>query len=77
MSRVLQRLRQQLDDPLFTRTGNILIPTPKAQELQLAVANAAGGYSRYGHRREFDPATYVVRSLLRSLNLLLSPWRPS
>jgi DNA-binding transcriptional LysR family regulator len=35
MSRVLQRLRQQLDDPLFTRTGNILVPTPKAEELQL------------------------------------------
>ena len=30
MSRVLQKLRYQLDDPLFTRTGNELIPTPKA-----------------------------------------------
>ena len=25
MSRVLQRLRHQLDDPLFTRTGNELV----------------------------------------------------
>ena len=33
MSRVLQRLRHQLDDPLFTRTGNELIPSPKAREL--------------------------------------------
>ena len=28
MSRVLQRLRDQLDDPLFTRSGNRLIPSP-------------------------------------------------
>ena len=31
MSRVLQRLRVQLGDPLFTRAGNELVPTPKAR----------------------------------------------
>ena len=59
MSRVLQRLRQQLDDPLFTRTGNILIPTPKAQELQLRLPAMLEGILDLVTEGEFDPATYV------------------
>ena len=35
MSRVLQKLRYQLDDPLFTRTGNELIPTPKQESCNI------------------------------------------
>jgi DNA-binding transcriptional LysR family regulator len=31
MSRVLQRLRHQLDDPLFTRTGNELVLRPRRE----------------------------------------------
>jgi len=59
MSRVLQRLRQQLDDPLFTRTGNILIPTPKAQELQLRLPMLLDGILDMVTDGEFDPATYA------------------
>lgn len=59
MSRVLQRLRQQLDDPLFTRTGNVLIPTPKAQELQMRLPVMLEGILDLVTEGEFDPATYV------------------
>ena len=58
MSRVLQRLRDQIGDPLFTRSGNSLVPTPRARELQQAlpvlldnILNLVGGES-------FDPSTY-------------------
>lgn len=37
MSRVLGRLRELLDDPLFTRQGQHLIPTPLALELNEAL----------------------------------------
>lgn len=59
MSRVLQRLRQQLDDPLFTRSGNELVPTPKAQELQLRLPVLLENVLELISDGEFDPATYV------------------
>ena len=59
MSRVLQRLRDQLDDPLFTRTGNELIPTPKARELQLRLPPLLDNILDIVSEGEFDPATYV------------------
>ena len=59
MSRVLQRLRDQLYDPLFTRTGNELIPTPKARELQLRLPPLLDNILDIVSEGEFDPATYV------------------
>ena len=87
MSRVLQRLRQQLDDPLFTRTGNILIPTPKAQELQLRLPMLLDGILDMVTDGEFDPATYVGEitiaipefiaiSLASQLTALLNKYAP-
>ena len=87
MSRVLQRLRQQLDDPLFTRTGNILIPTPKAQELQLRLHMLLDGILDMVTDGEFDPATYVGEitiaipefiaiSLASQLTALLNKYAP-
>ena len=87
MSRVLQRLRQQLDDPLFTRTGNILIPTPKAQELQLRLPMLLDGILYMVTDGEFDPATYVGEitiaipefiaiSLASQLTALLNKYAP-
>jgi DNA-binding transcriptional LysR family regulator len=58
MSRVLQRLRHQLDDPLFTRTGNELVPTPKARELQARLPRLLDGILEMVSEGEFDPATY-------------------
>ena len=59
MSRVLQRLRYQLDDPLFTRTGNELVPTPKARNLQARLPRLLDGILEMVSEGEFDPATYV------------------
>jgi DNA-binding transcriptional LysR family regulator len=59
MSRVLQRLRDQLDDPLFTRTGNKLIPTPKARDLQLRLPSMLEDILDMVTEGEFDPAAYV------------------
>ena len=59
MSRVLQRLRQQLDDPLFTRTGNELIPTPKARDLELRLPGMLEDILDMVTEGEFDPAAYV------------------
>ena len=59
MSRVLQRLRYQLNDPLFTRTGNELVPTPKARELQLRLPQLLDNILDLVSQGVFDPATYV------------------
>ena len=59
MSRVLQRLRDQLEDPLFTRIGNELVPTPKAQDLQLRLPMLLDSILDIVSEGEFDPATYV------------------
>ena len=59
MSRVLQRLRDQLDDPLFTRTGNELVPTPKAREMQLRLPQLLDSILDMVSQGTFDPATYV------------------
>ena len=59
MSRVLQRLRQQLDDPLFTRTGNELIPTPKARDLELRLPGMLEDILDMVTEGEFDTAAYV------------------
>lgn len=59
MSRVLQRLRHQLDDPLFTRTGNELVPTPKARDLQMRLPRLLENILEMVSEGEFDPAAYV------------------
>jgi len=58
MSRVLQKLRYQLDDPLFTRTGNELIPTPKARELQHKLPSLLDNILDLVDDGKFDPGKY-------------------
>ena len=59
MSRVLQKLRYQLDDPLFTRTGNELNPTPKARELQHKLPSLLDNILDLVDDGKFDPGKYV------------------
>ena len=59
MSRVLQRLRHQLDDPLFTRTGNELIPSPKARELHFKLPTLLDNILDLVDEGKFDPGKYV------------------
>jgi len=58
ISHALARLRELLDDPLFERRGNEMVPTPTARALAATVANSLGSIeeviNRAGH---FDPAT--------------------
>lgn len=57
ISNALNRLRQQIDDPLFVRTPTGMDPTPKARELAFAV-NAGLTSIRAGllAGAKFDPA---------------------
>ena len=59
MSRVLQRLRDQLDDPLFTRTGNELVPTPRAKALEMRLPSLLDAILEMVSEGEFDPSTFV------------------
>lgn len=58
MSRVLQRLRNTFEDPLFTRKGNDLVPTPLAKELQAMLPKVLGSIEAVMIRGEFDPASF-------------------
>src|SRR5215217_6757290 len=52
ISNSLARLRELLDDPLVTRQGRGIVPTPRAAELAPAVARAL---------RELDVALFATR----------------
>lgn len=55
MSRVLGRLRVLLDDPLFTRQGQMLIPTVKALELDTALSEPLESLRWLLSSKEFEP----------------------
>lgn len=55
MSRVLGRLRELLDDPLFTRQGQHLIPTQKALEIDRALGEPLESLRQLLSPSEFDP----------------------
>src|SRR5262249_1824394 len=57
ISNALARLRVALDDPLLTRSGRGVVPTPRAAELAPALARALGDLDRAVFREAFDPAT--------------------
>ncbi len=59
MSKTLLRLRGTFDDPLFTRCGRGLVPTPRAQELANQLPDLLGGIADLLARQKFDPSTYV------------------
>lgn len=56
VSHALQRLREQLDDPLFVRDGRGVAPTPLAQQLAPGIQEALSGLRRSVSRGQtFDP----------------------
>lgn len=55
MSRVLGRLRDLLDDPLFTRQGQHLIPTQKALEINRSLGEPLESLRQLLSPIEFDP----------------------
>lgn len=58
VSHALARLRELLNDPLFERHGNEMIPTPRARELAATIGQSLVGFEKALHRVEaFNPAT--------------------
>ena len=55
MSRVLARLRELLNDPLFTRQGQKLIPTQKALEISQSIQQPLESIRHVLSPQEFDP----------------------
>lgn len=58
MSKTLSRLRTLFDDPLFTRSGRGLVPTPRALEIAEALPDLLNGVSTIFENLDFDPLTY-------------------
>ena len=56
VSHALARLRELLDDPLFERRGNDMVPTPMARSLAATVSGSLGNLERVLQRAAtFDP----------------------
>src|SRR5438445_13268564 len=54
----LARLRKQLNDPLFVRTADGMLPTPRTDALMGTVREVLGGLQRLSESAaEFDPPT--------------------
>ncbi len=58
MSKTLSRLRTLFDDPLFTRSGRGLVPTPRALEIAQALPTVLNDVSLVLQNSEFEPGTY-------------------
>lgn len=58
VSAALNRLRHLLDDQLFVRRGNDMVPTPRAEDVASSVRAALAEIERaFARGRAFDPAT--------------------
>lgn len=58
ISNALARLRKQLNDPLFVRKGNGVVPTTRAEEMIVPLRGALAAIQRsIEPASEFDPAT--------------------
>ncbi|MFD2435935.1 LysR family transcriptional regulator [Modicisalibacter luteus] len=58
ISAALARLRTLFDDPLFIRTGRVMEPTSRAEEIFRLLEPALDSISNaLSHTSEFDPAT--------------------
>ncbi len=58
MSKTLLRLRGLFDDPLFTRSGRGLVPTPRALEIAHQLPDILNDITGLLARQTFNPATY-------------------
>ena len=58
MSKTLGRLRDLLDDPLFTRSPHGMVPTPRAESLQAELACLLQGVQALVNEKAFEPSLY-------------------
>jgi len=71
MSHILQRLRQQLDDPLLVKTPSGMKPTDRALAMIDPVRAVLRDVRRLiGTREEFDPATSVRRFVIAATDYM-------
>jgi len=76
MSKTLSRLRALFDDPLFTRVGHGMRPTPRALELATALEQVLGDIRQLLSARPFEPASFqgeVSLALSEYLGVALLP----
>lgn len=64
VSNALARLRGALGDPIVTRSGRGIVPTPRAQRLGAAIHRALGEIDDAIHGEAFDPQTSDARFTL-------------
>jgi DNA-binding transcriptional LysR family regulator len=65
MSRILAKLRESFEDPLFVRVGNQMNPTPRALVLEAPIRNALLAVEQaLGTDQPFDPAQSRRRFVL-------------
>ena len=64
VSHSLGRLRRVIGDPLFVRSGQVLIPTEVALSLRKPVQSILDGMKSLTYRRDFDPAMETLRFVI-------------
>ncbi|GGD06379.1 LysR family transcriptional regulator [Aquisalinus flavus] len=70
-SRALARLRELFGDPLLVKSGRAMLPTPKAERLQPAVARMIESLRDVMRaNEEFDPATQKGRVRIASFDYI-------
>lgn len=76
VSNSLARLRDELGDPLFTRKGRGIAPTPRTLELAPALARALGELERAVQSAPFDPASCARTFTLAVADVGQVAWVP-
>lgn len=61
VSHSLGRLRRHIGDPLFIRSGQVLVPTEVALSLKNPVQSLLDGMRALTYRRDFDPSQEAMR----------------
>ena len=77
MSNTLRRLRVLLDDQLLVRSGNHMVPTPRALEIHPVVGNALEelGSALFG-TTDLDPRNHTAPITIATTYGALKIWRP-
>ena len=76
VSNALARLRDALGDPLVTRSGRGIVPTPRAAELAPSLGRALGDLERAIPREAFDPSSTTRQFTLAIADAGQLSWLP-
>lgn len=76
VSNSLARLRETIGDPLVTRKGRGVVPTPRAMELAPRIAKAIGELEGALLAKPFDPATCTRTFTLAVADVAQITWVP-